>query len=147
MSWQIKQFNQLDIHELYNVLKLRVEVFVVEQNCPYPEIDDHDQQALHVIYQTENGIEAYCRIVPAGEKYDICSIGRVIVRKESRGMGLARELMIKAITEAERRLDVNTIKICAQSHLQSFYQSVGFETISKEFEEDGIPHVYMIRKS
>ncbi len=146
MGWQIKQFNELDIHELYSILKLRVEVFVVEQNCPYPEIDDCDQGAIHLMYVSNNQIEAYCRIIPAGEKYSLCSIGRVIVKEEARGKGLARELMNRAIEEIEKQWDVDTIQICAQSHLQKFYRSVGFNTISDEFDEDGIPHVYMTRE-
>ena len=145
MSWELKKFSELDTHNLYEILKLRVEVFVVEQNCPYPELDDCDQQALHLYLKENNEILAYCRILPAGLKYDDCSIGRVIVREQARGKGYARVIMQKAINIIETSWNVPCIKLCAQSHLQHFYQSVGFETISDEFDEDGIPHVYMIR--
>lgn len=145
MSWELKKFCELDTHCLYKILKLRVEVFVVEQNCPYPELDDYDQQALHLYLKENNEIHAYCRILPAGLKYEDCSIERVIVKEEARGKGFARELMQKAIEIIETSWSVPCIKLCAQSHLQSFYQSVGFQTISDEFDEDGIPHVYMMR--
>ncbi|MER2260412.1 MAG: GNAT family N-acetyltransferase [Psychrobacillus sp.] len=145
MSWELKKFSELDTHNLYEILKLRVEVFVVEQNCPYPELDDYDQQALHLYLKENNVILAYCRILPAGLKYDDCSIGRVIVKEQARGKGHARVLMQKAIKIIETSWSVPSIKLCAQSHLQNFYQSVGFQTISEEFDEDGIPHVYMIR--
>ena len=145
MSWELKKFSELDTHNLYEILKLRVEVFVVEQNCPYPELDDYDQQALHLYLKENNVILAYCRILPAGLKYDDCSIGRVIVQAQARGKGHARVLMQKALKLIETSWSVPSIKLCAQSHLQNFYQSVGFQTISEEFDEDGIPHVYMIR--
>ncbi|QEY21892.1 GNAT family N-acetyltransferase [Psychrobacillus sp. AK 1817] len=144
MSWDLKKFSELDINYLYEILKLRVEVFVVEQNCPYPELDNYDQHALHLSYKENNEIIAYCRIIPGGHKYEECSIGRVIVKEHARGRGLARILMLEAIEKAERTWNVPSIRICAQSHLQKFYHSVGFHTISNEFEEDGIPHVYMM---
>ena len=145
MTWELKKFSELNTHQLYEILKLRVEVFVVEQNCPYPELDDCDQQALHLYYKEADEILAYCRIIPAGGKYEESSLGRVIVKEKARGKGLARVLMQKAIEVIETSWKLPAIKLCAQSHLQKFYQSVGFRTISDEFDEDGIPHVYMIR--
>lgn len=146
MEWKLFKFDELDVHRLYELLKLRADVFVVEQNCAYPDLDSYDQQSLHLLYLQENQIIAYCRILPPGEKYDICSIGRVVVTEKSRGAGIARQLMLKAIENAESAWNVDSIQLCAQSHLQNFYQSLSFETVSNEFDEDGIPHVYMIRK-
>ncbi|WP_313891905.1 GNAT family N-acetyltransferase [Psychrobacillus sp.] len=145
MNWKLLKFEEFDVNRLYEVLKLRVDVFIVEQNCPYPEIDGSDQEALHLMYIENEEVLAYSRIFPPGAMYDACAIGRVIVKSKARGTGLAKELMEKAIETAENEWQVETIKICAQSHLQKFYASVGFITISDEFDEDGIPHVYMVR--
>ncbi|WP_144513610.1 GNAT family N-acetyltransferase [Bacillus sp. FJAT-22090] len=144
MSWKLMQYKELDTNLLYKILKLRVDVFVVEQNCAYPELDGYDQNSFHCLYLEEGEVLAYCRILPPGEKYDICSIGRVIVNERARGKGFARQLMVRAIESAKKEWNVTSIKICAQSHLQEFYRSLGFETVSEEFDEDGIPHVYMI---
>lgn len=145
MNWELKKFKELDINRLYEIIMLRVNVFVVEQNCPYSELDGYDQKSLHLMYLEGNEVLAYCRILPPGEKYDVCSIGRVIVKKNARGRGLAKQLMENAIKEAENEWNAQVIKICAQSHLQQFYTSLEFENCSDEFVEDGIPHVYMIR--
>lgn len=144
MTWKLMKYKELDLNLLYEVLKLRVEVFVVEQNCAYPELDGHDQNSLHCLYLEDGDVLAYCRILPPGEKYDVCSIGRVIVKEKARGKGFAKQLMEQAIRGAKNEWNVQTIKICAQSHLQKFYGTLGFETVSDEFDEDGIPHVYMI---
>jgi ElaA protein len=145
MEWRLLEFNDFDVHLLYEVLKLRADVFIVEQNCAYPDLDAYDQKSLHLLLIKENEVIAYCRILPPGEKYDICSIGRVIVKEKARGTGVARKLMIKALESAEKAWDVDEIQLCAQSHLQNFYGSFGFVKVSDEFEEDGIPHVYMSR--
>lgn len=145
MNWKLIKFEEFNVNRLYEVLKLRVDVFVVEQSCPYPEIDGSDQEALHLMCIEDNKVIAYSRIFPPGAMYDVCAIGRVIVKPKARGTGLAKQLMEKAIEAAENEWQVETIKICAQSHLQNFYESVGFITVSDEFDEDGIPHVYMIR--
>ena len=147
MEWKLRKFDELDVHNLYEVLKLRADVFVVEQNCVYPDLDAYDQQSLHLTASHQEEIVAYCRILPPGVNYDYCSIGRVIVKASARGQGIAKELMEEAIKQAELAWQVETIQICAQSHLQKFYGSLGFESISDEFDEDGIPHVYMIRNN
>lgn len=147
MDWILRKFDELDVHSLYEVLKLRADVFVVEQNCVYPDLDTYDQQSLHLTASHQGEIVAYCRILPPGVNYDYCSIGRVIVKASARGQGIAKELMEEAIKQAELAWQVETIQICAQSHLQKFYGSLGFESISDEFDEDGIPHVYMIRNN
>lgn len=145
MSWELLKFNEFNVNRLYEIVQLRVDIFIVEQNCAYPELDGHDQRALHLMYLEEDEVIAYSRILPPGEKYDDCSIGRVLVKKKARGTGIARVLMEKAIVEAERVWKAERIKICAQSHLQKFYGSLGFIADSNEFDEDGIPHIYMVR--
>jgi ElaA protein len=145
LEWRILKFEEFDVNLLYEVLKLRVDVFVVEQNCAYPELDTYDQQSLHLLCIEKEEVIAYCRVLPPGEKYDVCSIGRVIVKEKARGTGVARQLMVKAIEEAEDAWNIQTIHLCAQSHLQNFYGSLGFVTMSDVFDEDGIPHVNMVR--
>ncbi|MFF2753882.1 GNAT family N-acetyltransferase [Psychrobacillus sp. NPDC058041] len=145
MEWRLLKFEEFDVNLLYEVLKLRVDVFVVEQNCAYPDLDTYDQQSLHLMCIEKEEVIAYCRVLPPGEKYDVCSIGRVIVKEKARGTGVARQLMIKAIEEAEDAWNIQTIQLCAQSHLQRFYESLGFITMSDIFDEDGIPHVNMVR--
>lgn len=142
--WTASEFDALSTKELYEILKLRVDVFVVEQNCPYPELDGMDYDALHIQFREEGKLVAYCRVLPPG-KYEEPSIGRVIVDASKRGSGLANELMELAVTEAVKRYSEQPIRLCAQAHLQTFYGRFGFETVSEEFLEDGIPHVYMIR--
>lgn len=144
--WTCKKFHELTIEEFYQVLKLRVDVFVVEQNCPYPELDNMDQEALHIQWREENELLAYCRILPPG-KYEEISIGRVIVRKDKRGSGIAQQLMKQAIDKTYETYGLKPIRLCAQAHLQKFYGSFGFTTVSEEFLEDDIPHVYMIKKN
>ncbi|TQR21489.1 GNAT family N-acetyltransferase [Psychrobacillus vulpis] len=146
MTWKLLKFDEFDVRRLYEVLKLRVDVFVVEQNCAYPELDSYDEKSLHLMYIEEDEVVAYCRLIPDGDKYDKCSIGRVIIKQKARGTGMARKLMHRAIDEAENAWNVDTIKLSAQSHLQDFYGSIGFIKNSEEYDEDGIPHVDMIRK-
>ena len=143
MQFTLKAFDELDVETLYAILKLRVDVFVVEQNCPYAELDGHDIKALHLYVQDKSKIIAYARILPKGITYDTPAIGRVIVSREYRGDGIARLLMNKAIDVIYRDWDDNTVSIGAQVYLQYFYQSLGFRAISDEYIEDGIPHVDM----
>jgi ElaA protein len=145
MEWRLLKFEEFDINLLYEVLKLRVDVFVVEQNCAYPDLDTYDHQSLHLLCIEKEEVIAYCRVLPPGEKYDVCSIGRVIVKEKARGTGIAGQLMVKAIEEAENAWNIKTIQLSAQSHLQKFYGSLGFITTSDVYDEDGILHVNMIR--
>jgi ElaA protein len=143
--WQQQAFNELSIHELYSYLQLRVDVFVVEQNCPFPEIDGYDQESFHLAYMVENEPLAYARILPSGVKYHRISIGRVIVKKEHRGKGLANELMDECLKFIDKKWPNQEVQLQAQSHLKDFYGSFGFESISNEYLEDGIPHVDMVK--
>ncbi|QIR16076.1 GNAT family N-acetyltransferase [Shewanella aestuarii] len=147
MQWQILPFNQLSIDQLYELLTIRVDVFVVEQNCAYSELDNKDRhpQALHLLgYADDNTLAAYCRILPPEVSYPQASIGRVLVVKSHRGKGLAEPLMQQAIDIALSQWPESGIQIGAQQHLQAFYQRLGFMNHSKVYLEDGIPHLDMI---
>ena len=147
MSWKIYQFDELTSEKLYEFLKLRVDVFVVEQNCPYPELDGLDQVSVHVEYEENGKTLAYARLVPAGVKYELPSIGRVIVHPEARNRGLARLLLHRCIDFIQDEWEAEEIQLQGQVYLQKFYQSVGFQPVSDIYDEDGIPHVDMKRSS
>ncbi|MGL4474495.1 MAG: GNAT family N-acetyltransferase [Shewanella sp.] len=146
MAWHIAKFEHLSVQTLYQILKLRVDVFVVEQACAYPELDGKDclDDSRHVWFQSEVGdILAYARILPAGASYLHPAIGRVIVASASRGKGLAQELMQLAVAYCQQTWPGKPVDIGAQHHLLAFYQGVGFEAISEVYLEDGIPHIDM----
>ncbi|MEB9370558.1 GNAT family N-acetyltransferase [Bacillus cereus] len=144
MSWNLKKFDELTNIELYNLLKERILVFVVEQNCPYPEVDGKDPFSYHLFKEDNGEIIAYLRIVPAGVSYQEISIGRVFVKKEYRGQGIAEELLKKGLDFIQNELKEKTVKIQAQDYLRKFYSSFGFQTISQTYLEDNIPHVDML---
>lgn len=143
--WKQQAFNELSIHELYSYLQLRVNVFIVEQNCPYPELDGYDEKSYHLAYVENDETLAYARILPKDLKYARISIGRVIVKKEARGKGLAKELMNVCLQFIEERWPNQEIQLQAQAHLAHFYGSFGFTAISDEYLEDNIPHVDMVK--
>lgn len=145
---KIKTFNELNISELYEIVKARYEVFACEQEITCEnDFDDKDKECIHLfVIDNENGYEkvvGYCRLLPPGLSYDDASIGRVLVLKEYRGKGLAREMMIKAINEIEKNYKVNKITLSAQCYIKELYKSVGFKEVSEQYEEAGIPHVKM----
>lgn len=144
MGWIVKTFQQLSTDELYKILKVRSEVFVVEQDCVYLDIDGHDQSAYH-LYKEENGeIIAYSRIFASGEFLEEASIGRVIVIEKYRKIGLGKELLKEALTFLRDQLKESTVKIIAQNYLRKFYSSFGFEAISDVYIYDALPHVDML---
>ncbi|HEL2110753.1 TPA: GNAT family N-acetyltransferase [Streptococcus suis] len=144
MKWEIKAFDQLSLQELYTILTLRTDVFVVEQACPYPEIDGKDPSCLHLL-GTDNGeLVAYLRILPGGLSYDEVSIGRVVIKPSHRGKGLGRPMMEQAIHYITTEWKESQIKIGAQAHLAKFYGSLGFEAVSEVYLEDDIPHLDML---
>jgi len=146
MTWVEKTFDQLTTTELYTLLQLRSEVFVVEQNCPYQDLDDADQQAVHVMgYNDAGKLVAYTRLFGPGIKFDMASIGRVVTAKAARGGGLGRALMAQSIARLEARFGKQPIKIGAQQYLLQFYNSLGFRQSSDMYLEDDIPHIEMIR--
>ncbi|MGI6256273.1 MAG: GNAT family N-acetyltransferase [Acutalibacter sp.] len=143
MEWQIKTFSQLSPEELYEIIKLRVDVFVVEQNCPYHELDGKDQQALHVFGRDEDGIQAYLRVLQPGVSFPEASLGRVISQKRRQGLGT--QLLNRGLEAARQWLGDGPIRIEAQTYAKTFYEQAGFRQVSEEFLEDGIPHIQMLR--
>jgi ElaA protein len=140
-----KHFDQLTLKELYWLLQLRSEVFVLEQNCVYQDLDDKDKQGFHLLGFIENQLVAYARILPKGTSYtDYCSIGRVCTKKTHRQLGSGKKLMQQAILNCQELYPNTKIKISAQSYLLKFYTELGFEAIGEEYLEDDIPHRAMI---
>ena len=144
MSWKLKTFDELTNTELYNLLKERTLVFVVEQNCPYLEVDGKDPFSYHLFKETNGEIVAYLRILPASVSYQEASIGRVFVKKEYRGQGIAGELLKRGLDYIQNELEETKVKIQAQDYLRKFYRSFGFQPISDTYLEDNIPHVDML---
>ena len=141
-----KKFSELTTNELYAILQLRSEVFVVEQDCVYQDLDFKDQQALHVIGYKDDKIVAYTRIFKPGYYFENASIGRVVVAKNERKYGFGHVIMKASIEAIQENFKVNTIKISAQTYLKKFYESHEFSKIGKEYLEDGIPHIGMIKE-
>lgn len=146
MNYNIKKFSELENNELYQILELRCEVFVVEQNCAYNDVDNKDQDAYHLLLEDNKKIVAGLRILKKGISYDQISIGRVVVSKEHRGLGIAKDMMLKAIEFIENDLNEKEIKISAQAYLIEFYKSIGFVEVSQVYLEDDIPHIDMLYK-
>lgn len=141
----LKYFDDLSIQELYDILQLREEVFQLEQNCVYKDIDDRDKKSYHLMLYKDAELVAYCRLIPKGITYDdyVC-IGRVVSKTKYRREGFGRQLMSKAMEKIAQVFPYIPIKISAQLYLQKFYESFGFVRISDEYMEDDIPHIAMI---
>jgi ElaA protein len=146
MEFQIKCFNELSIHELYELLKLRAEVFVVEQNCVYQDVDGKDEKAIHVLGYFEGNLAAYTRIFDKGHYFDEASIGRVVTAPKYRSMKFGHDLMQVSIDAVEENFKERAITISAQEYLKKFYESHGFVQTSEMYLEDDIPHIQMKRK-
>ncbi|MCM1989465.1 GNAT family N-acetyltransferase [Oceanirhabdus seepicola] len=144
MNLKMKKFSDLTVEELYGILKLRNEVFVVEQECIYQDCDNKDKNAYHLFVEENSEIIAYLRILEKGISYDEISIGRVVVAKEQRKKGLARKIMMKAIDFIQEELNEYEIRISAQEYLIDFYKSLGFEEVSEVYLEDSLPHKEML---
>ncbi|SFE34364.1 ElaA protein [Lentibacillus persicus] len=147
MDWSIKSFQQLSNDNLYALLKLRVEIFVVEQECAYPELDGYDKQAIHYFLKNGDEIAANVRILPANTVFNEVSIGRVAVAKKYRGRDFGRQIMRKAIAYITDEWHETVIKIEAQEHLKKFYTDLGFRQVSESYLDDGIPHIDMLWKN
>lgn len=139
----VKNFSDLTLDELYDILQARNEVFTVEQNCIEQDADGYDRESIHVVIPFEDKLGAYCRLLPAGLKYPEWSIGRVITSKHARGQKLAHQLMKTAMDVIKTRGGAS-IRISAQSYLQKFYESHGFIRIGGEYPEANIPHIKML---
>jgi len=144
MRWRLKKFSELHTDELYSILQLRSIVFVVEQNCPYLDLDDKDQGAWHLMGWQENKLVAYTRLLPPGLAFEEPSIGRVVTSPTIRRSGTGRILMKKSIEHCHQLFGNVPIQIGAQRYLETFYQSLGFELSGSPYLEDGIPHIHMI---
>jgi ElaA protein len=144
LTWKyLTRFNELRPLEIYEILKMRQDIFIIEQNCIYPDIDRIDPDSEHLLLYNGQELAAYCRIVPAGKKFEQWSIGRVTVAYHYRGKAYGKLLMKKAL-EILKKKQVSTVKIEAQHYLKNFYESFGFKKISEPFDVDGIPHILMI---
>lgn len=147
MKIEIKKFNELTTHELYEILKIRAEVFVIEQKCIYNDIDDKDFKSVHIMIKDNDKIAAYIRVLEPGVSYETSSIGRVLVDANFRKKGLARTIVNEGINYIKNNYDDKKITIGAQEYLKKFYESLGFKGISDVYLEDGIPHLDMFHEN
>ncbi len=146
IDFYTKNFEMLTTNELYEILRLRSEVFVVEQNCVYQDLDNKDQKALHILGYKNNTIVAYARVFKAGDYFKKASIGRIVISPKHRSEGYGSELVKTAIMVINIHFKQYDIAISAQEHLEKFYNNLAFMRIGKSYLEDGIPHIKMIRK-
>lgn len=145
MDITVKTFDQLTSNELYSLLKLRSEVFVVEQDCVYQDLDGKDEKALHVLGLEEGKLVAYARCFQPGDYFEEAAIGRVLVRENYRKLGYGHEITKVSIKAIKTKYKADKIKISAQTYLVIFYESHGFKTTGDRYLEDGIPHIAMVR--
>ena len=145
MKFIVKRFTELSTHELYAILQLRSEVFVVEQDCVYQDIDYKDQRAFHVIGIKESTIVAYARVFDGGDYFELPSIGRILVKEDQRAFKYGHQLVQEAITYIENHFKNTSILISAQTYLLKFYNTLGFIQQGEEYLEDGIPHIKMLK--
>lgn len=144
MELVIKRFEELTTTELYEILKVRAEIFVVEQNCVYQDLDEKDKFAYHIYMKNENGIQAYLRVLDASVSHEYTAIGRVLSR--TRRQGLGTKILQEGIRVAKERIGAEKIWLEAQVYARSLYEKQGFVQVSDEFLEDGIPHIEMLLK-
>ena len=139
-----KIFSELTTEELYQILRLRSEVFVVEQDCIYQDLDNKDQKAIHLYFKENDEILAYTRIFKAGYYYENPSIGRVVVSKKNRGKDVGKKIMIDSIEYIKQNIKGKKIELSAQKYLDKFYKDLGFYKTGEDYLEDGIPHQRML---
>ena len=145
MECMVKTFNGLSNTELYQIMRLRSEVFVVEQDCVYLDMDNKDQKALHVLGKKDSKVVAYTRIFKPGDYFENASIGRVVVAQGQRQYGYGKQIMEVSLAAVKERFPKTPIEISAQSYLLKFYSELGFRPIGEEYLEDGIPHTRMVK--
>lgn len=145
ITWDIKSFKELNVSELYSIMQLRAEVFVVEQNCPYQDADGKDLRSWHLMGWKDNTLIAYSRILPAKVSYEEVSIGRVVSSPSVRSSGAGKLLMKRSLEEIEKLFGKVPVRIGAQMYLQKFYEDFGFVREGDEYDEDGIAHIIMIK--
>ncbi|TJY34804.1 GNAT family N-acetyltransferase [Pontimicrobium aquaticum] len=143
---ETKTFQELTTKELYDLLQLRSEIFVVEQDCVYQDLDGKDEKALHIIGKKDNKIVAYTRVFKPGDYFKEASIGRVVVSKEERQHQYGYNIMEASIKAIKNYFNETIIKLSAQTYLKKFYNNLGFKEVGEEYLEDGIPHIAMIKE-
>jgi len=144
LSWDWKSFDELNKDELYEVLKFRQEIFIVEQKSWYVDADNLDQFSLHLLVQNKLGLMGYLRLTPPGKKYKEASIGRVSIREDHRGKKLGDKLLSKGIEKSKQVYKSSSCRISAQEHLIAYYENHGFRVQGTPYDEDGIPHIEML---
>ena len=140
-------YQQLSKEKLYQIIRLRLEVFVLEQNCIYQDLDNKDQKAIHLVGEEDGKVIAYTRLFKKGDYFENASVGRVIVKKESRKKDYGKIIMQKSIEELKNEHNEENIEISAQKYLIKFYDDLGFKKIGEEYLEDNIPHIKMVLKT
>lgn len=145
MEIEVLTFEELTTKKLYDMLRLRSEVFVVEQDCVYQDIDGKDERAIHILGWDDGILVAYARCFQAGDYFNEAGIGRILVRENYRKMGYGHQITNEAIKTIKKKYKAEIIKISAQTYLVTFYEHHGFKTIGDRYTEDGIPHVAMIK--
>ena len=145
MQIKIKTFEELELHQLYELLQLRAEVFVVEQDCVYQDIDGKDQKALHVLGYQDDQLVAYTRVFPPGVYFSEAAIGRVVVKDNQRKNQFGHDILHASIRLIEAKFNTKNIRLSAQTYLTKFYESHGFRQQGEGYLEDGIPHIAMLR--
>jgi ElaA protein len=145
IKWVLKKFDDLSLHELYAILQLRNEVFAIEQNCVYPDLDNKDQSAFHLMGWNNEKLIAYSRIIPPGIVYPEPSIGRVATSPSARDEGIGKQLMVRSIEHIYNIYGKTPVRIGAQLYLIKFYSNFGFLPTSDVYLEDGIEHIEMVK--
>jgi ElaA protein len=146
MKWILRHFEELSAKEIYTILQLRNEVFIVEQNCPYQDMDNKDLKAFHLMGMQEDRLVAYSRLLAPGISYSESSIGRVVSSPSARKTGMGKQLMQESIEQIRTLFETDTIRIGAQLYLKKFYESFQFVQVGDPYLEDNIPHIHMLRK-
>lgn len=146
IKWQVKAFEDLTVQELYGLLRLREQVFIIEQDCIYPDLDNKDQKALHILGVSDDEVVSYARIFRPGDYFETASIGRVVTHKAYRNKKVGYTLMQKSIAAVEQYFGQTIITISAQRHLTGFYESLGFIQVGEGYLEDNIPHIRMVKQ-
>ncbi|RLA03873.1 MAG: GNAT family N-acetyltransferase [Gammaproteobacteria bacterium] len=145
VNWIWSQFQDLSNDQLYQLLKLRQDVFILEQQCFYPDMDDLDSDCIHLLGYQNNELVAYLRLIPA-EFHDSGNIalGRIIAKSTQRGSGLGKAMMTEAMDYLQKHFPEQDVQMSAQDHLQKFYNNFGFSSVAEAYDEDGIPHIMML---
>ena len=142
---QVKSFQELSLEEFHDIIALRIQIFIIEQNCPYQEVDGKDKLAHHLFFKNEiDEIIAVTRILPQGISYTEVAIGRVVVHEDYRGTGLGNQLMADSMNFVRDKYGEVPVRLSAQKHLENYYGNHGFKSTGKEYLEDGIPHLEML---